>query len=130
MMNFTGQFCSRLQFEGLVMMENRPSVTRFRSGIISEDQPFLQTTRSRVYSLRLQSSSRFHYGSVPMGSEISKMGDGLTFDTKGENIIWSSGSQLYPRGGLTLFSPLANSFILNHRKWLVAPSELLKRGPS
>jgi len=29
MMNFTGQFCSRLLFEGLVMMENRPTVTKF-----------------------------------------------------------------------------------------------------
>jgi hypothetical protein len=28
MMNFAGQFCSRLLPEGLVMMENRPTVTK------------------------------------------------------------------------------------------------------
>jgi CRP-like cAMP-binding protein len=32
------------------------------------------------------------------------------------------------RGGLTLFSPLADSFILNHKKLLFAHSELLKKG--
>jgi len=84
MMNFTGQFCSRLQFEGLVMMENRPTVTRFRSGIIGEDQPFLQTTRPWVYSLRLQSRSRssFHYGSVRWVAKSARW-DGLTFDSRG-----------------------------------------------
>src|SRR5579864_8466805 len=132
MMNFTGQFCSRLQFEGPVMMENRPTITRFRSGIIGEDQPFLQTTRSRVYPRCAFNRAAGAASTTGQSRWVAKSArwEGLTFDTKGENIIWSSGSQLCPRGGLTLFSPLANSFILNHRKWLVAPSELLKRGPS
>jgi hypothetical protein len=40
--------------------------------------------------------------------------DGLTFDAEGEIIIALRGSQLYPRGGLILFSPLRtySSFII------------------
>gem|GEM_PF-5042871 len=71
------------------MMENRPTGTQVqRSGIIGEDH-LSQKPRDRAwYSLRLQSSkSGFHYGSVSMGVAKSARWGGLTFDTKGENII-------------------------------------------
>jgi len=32
--------------------------------------------------------------------------DGLTFDTKGENIVWSSGSHFYPARRLDVVLPL------------------------
>src|SRR5579864_642851 len=135
MMNFTGQFCSRLQFEGLVMMENRPTVTRFRSGMVwNHWQRSAFLANNEIESVPRCAFNRAAGAASTAGQSqwVAKSArwDGLTFCTKGENIVWSSGSQLCPRGGLTLFSPLANSFILNHRKWLVAPSELLKRGPS
>jgi hypothetical protein len=81
------------------MMENRPTVTRFRSGIIGEDQPFLQTTRSRVY---LAAPSIEQQEQLPLRVQSrwvakSARWEGLTFDTKGENIIWSSGLPLLAR---------------------------------
>ena len=47
---------------------------------------------------RLQASSRggFHHRAVAKGSEVSKVGM-LTFDTKDEIIISSSGSQFWPQ---------------------------------
>jgi hypothetical protein len=89
-----------------------------RSGIIGEDHLFLQTTRAEC-TRRAFNRAAGAASTTCQSRRVVKSArwDGLTFDTKGENIIWSSGSQLCPCAEAWRCSPpLADSFILNHKE--------------